>query len=119
MLSDPEYGRTVTSEYVYDETVTLTRRRTGDVERSLVVGRAIRGTRDDLPSDAIEIVYSSQALFEDAVEAYERYAAHELSFTDAMTVAVVQDRDIDAVLSFDDDFDGVVERLVPGTVAAG
>ena len=34
-----------------------------------------------------------------------------------MTVAMVDHHDIDAVLSFDDDFNGVVDRLEPATVA--
>jgi len=33
-----------------------------------------------------------------------------------MTVTMVQYHDIDAVLSFDDDFDGVIDRLDPKTV---
>jgi hypothetical protein len=37
----------------------------------------------------------------------------ELSFTDAMTVTMVEHHDIDVTLSFDDDFDGVIDRLVP------
>jgi predicted nucleic acid-binding protein len=36
-----------------------------------------------------------------------------LSFTDATTVALVERHGIDAVLSFDDDFDGIVERVDP------
>lgn len=48
---------------------------------------------------------------------YETYPDQGLSFTDAMTVAMVDHHDIDAVLSFDDDFDGVTDRLVPGAIA--
>jgi len=48
----------------------------------------------------------------------ETYAEHQLSFTDAMTVAHVEHHDIDAVLSFDNDFDGVVTRLTPSTISS-
>lgn len=48
---------------------------------------------------------------------YGRYSDHGLSFTDAMTVTMVEHHDIDTVLSFDDDFDGIVDRLEPATVA--
>lgn len=109
VLGSAAYGRAMTSDYVYDEVVTLTQRRTGAVEDSIEIGRRIRG--DGYP-DAIELLDSSP-LFADAVEVYETYADHELSFTDAMTVAMVEHHDIDAVLSFDDDFDGVVDRLAP------
>jgi hypothetical protein len=50
------------------------------------------------------------------VDVYERYADQELSVTDAMTVAMVEHHDIDGVLSFDDDFDGVVDRLAPESI---
>jgi predicted nucleic acid-binding protein len=39
---------------------------------------------------------------------------HGLSFTDATLVAQSESRGIDAVLSFDADFDGLVDRIEPG-----
>ena len=114
VLREAEHGRVMTSEYVYDEVVTLTQKRTGSVADGIAIGRRIRG--EEYP-DAIELLYSSPTLFETAVEAYETYADHDLSFTDAMTVAMSDYHDIDAVLSFDDDFDGVVDRLVPEGLA--
>lgn len=114
VLASPEYGRVLTSEYVYDEVVTLTHRRTGDIADGIEVGRRIRG--DGYP-DAIELLYSSAASFEAAVDTYESYADQALSFTDAMSVVMVEQHDIDAILSFDDDFDGVVDRLAPETIS--
>jgi predicted nucleic acid-binding protein len=113
VLQAAEYGRVMTSEYVYDEVVTLTQKRTGSVADAVAVGRRLRG--DGYP-DAIELLYSSATLFDAAVETYETYADQKLSFTDAMTVAMVEQHDIDAVLSFDDDFDGVVDRLAPENI---
>jgi predicted nucleic acid-binding protein len=49
-------------------------------------------------------LHSSPTLFDSVVDACEAYAEHELSFIDAMTVAMVEYHDIDAVLSFDDGF---------------
>ncbi|MDR5674260.1 PIN domain-containing protein [Halalkaliarchaeum sp. AArc-GB] len=115
VLGSEAYGHVLTSEYIYDETVTLTYRRTGRMEDAIEVGRRIRG--EGYP-DAIELLHSSPRLFEDAIATYERYTEHGFSFTDAMTVALVERHGIDSVLSFDDDFDGVVDRLVPETVAS-
>ena len=115
VLRSPEYGRVMTSDYIYDEAVTLTQMRTGDVEAGLELGRRIRG--DGYPS-AIELLYSSQSLFDCAVTIQQTYADHELSFTDAFSVAMVESNDIDCLLSFDDDFDGVVDRLAPETLAS-
>jgi len=114
VLRAAEYGRVMTSDYVYDEVVTLTQNRTGAVADGIAVGRRIRG--EGYP-DAIEMLYSSPALFDDAVETYERYVDQNLSFTDAMTVVMIEHHDIDAVLSFDDDFDGVIDRVVPERLA--
>lgn len=113
VLQSPKYGRVLTSDYIYDEVTTLTHRRTGRVSDAIKIGRRIRG--EGYP-DAIELLHSSPTLFDNAISAYEQYADHELSFTDAMTVAMVDYHEIDTVLSFDDEFDGVVDRLAPETV---
>lgn len=55
-------------------------------------------------------------MLDETLETFERYDDQSLSFTDASTVALVETRDIDAVLSFDDDFDGLVERVDPASL---
>jgi predicted nucleic acid-binding protein len=55
----------------------------------------------------------SAAVFADAVSIFERYDDQQLSFTDASTIALCERHAIDAVVSFDDDFDGVVDRIEP------
>lgn len=111
---DGVFGSVFTSDYVYDETITLVRARTGSFSEARTVGDRILGT-GDFP-DVIELLTVSEDIFHDAVETFERYRDHSLSFTDATTVALVERRGLDYVLSFDDDFDGVVERLDPGEV---
>lgn len=113
VLQSTKYGHVLTSDYVYDEAVTLAHRRTGSMEDAIEIGRRIRSK--GYP-EAIDLLYSSPSLFDDAVETFERYADHDLSFTDAMSVTMVNHHDIDSILSFDDDFDGVVDRLAPETV---
>ncbi|RAW46111.1 VapC toxin family PIN domain ribonuclease [Halorubrum sp. 48-1-W] len=114
VLRSADYGHVMTSDYVYDESVTLTYRRTGRMADAIELGRRVRGV-DPFP-DAIDILHASRPVFGEAVERFEQYADHGLSFTDAMTVALVEGHGIDAVLSFDDDFDGLVDRLAPATV---
>ena len=55
----------------------------------------------------------SPAVFEQAVDVFERYDDQGLSGTDATTVARCAYHDVDAVTSFDTDFDGVVGRIDP------
>lgn len=108
---DGELGRPYTSDYVYDETVTLMRSRTGDVRDAIGVGRRIRGVEDS--PDVVGLLHVSEDAFAAAVDVFERYDDQPLSFTDATTVALVDRHDVDSVLSFDDDFDGVVDRIAP------
>jgi predicted nucleic acid-binding protein len=110
-----ELGQPYTSDYVYDETVTLTLQRTGRPDAARTVGRRIRGV-DEFHA-AFSLVQVTAPIFERAVELFERYDDQHLSFTDATTVALVERHDFDAVLSFDDDFDGIVERVDPADVA--
>lgn len=110
-----EFGRVYTTDYVYDETLTLVRTRTGSYREAAIVGNRILG-RDEY-SDAIDIICVSEGLFDRSVTAFDRYSDHDLSFTDASTIALVKHRSIDAVLAFDDDFDGIVRRLDPETLA--
>ena len=114
-LLEGEYGTIYTSDYVYDETVTLVRERTGDYTEAKAVGDRILG-RGSYP-DAVTVLPITEDRFDDAVETFELYRDHSLSFTDASTIALVDSFEIDAVLSFDDDFDGLVERIDPETIA--
>ena len=113
-VSDGSHGRLYTSEYVYDEVVTLVRRRTGRFEDAKTVGDRICGV-DSFPR-TFDLLFVTETVFDRARQVFERYDDQQLSFTDASTIALVERFDIDAVLSFDDDFDGIVQRIDPATV---
>lgn len=112
--TDGRWGAALTSSFVYDEAVTLALSRTGRFDEAKAVGDRILG-RDPYPS-VFTLLQVDGPRFRRAGEAFERFADHRLSFTDASTVALVEERGIDVVLSFDDGFDGVVERVDPGDV---
>jgi len=108
---DGECGRPYVSEYVFDEVLTLTLRRSGSFETAVELGRRLRGV-EPYP-EFYDLLHLSRDEFESAVETFERYDDQELSFTDAVQIAQYERRDIDAVLTFDDDFAGLVERWSP------
>ncbi|WP_049929139.1 type II toxin-antitoxin system VapC family toxin [Halopiger goleimassiliensis] len=110
------FGRPYTSDYVVDEAITLTRKRTGSHDDAWTLGQRILG-RGAYP-ERIELTTITPDLFEKTLEVFETYADHSLSFTDASTIAIVETNDIDAVLSFDDDFDGLVDRIDPRTISS-
>lgn len=111
---DGEFGTPYVSDSIYDEAVTLTLKRAGSVTAAKRLGKRLRGV------DSYPAVYGmldvSTAVFADAVDVFERYDDQRLSFTDATTVALCRRHDVDSVLSFDDDFDGIVQRVDPGDV---
>lgn len=109
-----EYGQPYTSDYVYDEAVTLTLRRTGSAEPAHTIGRRIRGI-DPFP-DVYSMVFLDPPTFDRAVELFERYDDQRLSFTDATTIALCERESIDRILSFDSDFDGLFARISPDAV---
>jgi len=108
-ILDGEYGQPYTSDYVLDEAVTLTRKRTGSFDAAETIADRILGN-DPFPS-VVELVHTGPNDVSSALETFRQYDDQPLSFTDAMTVALCESRGIDVVYSFDDDFDGVVERV--------
>jgi len=111
---DGELGHPYISDYVFDEAITLTRTRTGSFAAAKRLSDRLRGS-NEYPR-VFEMLHVSAAVFADAVTVFERYDDQDLSFTDATTVALVERHGIDQVLSFDDDFDGVVHRTEPAVV---
>jgi len=108
---DGELGQPFISDYVFDEAITLTRRRTGSFASAKQLSDRLRG-RNEYPH-VFEMEYVTASVFSDAVTVFEQYDDQQLSFTDATIVALAEQHDIDHVLSFDDDFDGVVDRTDP------
>ncbi|WP_096389016.1 type II toxin-antitoxin system VapC family toxin [Halopenitus persicus] len=111
---DGAFGQPYISDYIYDEAVTLTLKRGGSFTPAKHLGAKLRGA-ESYP-DVYDVLHVSRAVFEDAVDVFERYDDRALSFTDATTIALCRRHDIDAVMSFDDDFDGLVDRVAPQTV---
>ena len=111
---DGEFGTPYVSDYIYDEAVTLTLVRGGSHAAAMRLGRKLRGG-EPYPQ-AYDLLRVSGAAFDDAVDIFEAYDDQALSFTDATTITLVERYGIDGVLSFDDDFDGLVDRIDPSTV---
>lgn len=108
-LLEGEYGQPYTSDYVLDETITLTRVRTGSFEAANAIARRVLG-EEPFP-DVFEVINVAPDDLRASLEAFRRFDDHDLSFTDASTVALCDSYDVDRVLSFDDDFEGVLDRV--------
>lgn len=108
-LLDGIHGQPFATDYILDESVTLTRSRSGAFEEANRIAGRILG-EDPFP-EVFELLYVEPDEIYTALEILRQYKDHELSFTDATTIALCESRGIEAVVSFDDDFDGLVERI--------
>lgn len=108
---DGRFGAPYVSDYIYDEAVTLTLTRSGSFPAAKRIGERLRGV-GPYPK-TYELLRVSSVVFSDAIDVFEQYDDQGLSFTDATTVALCERHGIDGVLSFDDDFDGLVDRIDP------
>lgn len=110
-LLDGTYGQPYVSDHVLDEAVTLTRVRTGSFGAAEAIARRILG-EDPYPT-VFTLVDTDSDHLRAGLETFRRYDDHDLSFTDAVSISLCDQLGIDAVLSFDSDFDGLVDRLEP------
>ena len=111
-VTSGRFERPYTSEYVYDEAVTLVRSHRGFREAK-AVGDRIRGVSEYPP--VFDVLHVGEDDFRSALDVFETYSDHPLSFTDATTIALIEAHRIDHLLSFDANFDGIVDRLDPST----
>jgi len=101
-------GSAFTSDYVFDEAVTTALVRTRRPETALTVGRLIQG---EFTTPFLVVLRVNATVFKEAWKLFSRYAEKGLSFTDCTSVALMSMKDIESIVSFDTDFDGIVPRI--------
>lgn len=102
------YGEASTSDYIFDEAVTVALVRTRKIEVAESVGKLILGDRE---RRFFNMVYVTEIDFMEAWRRFSGLAERGLSFTDCVSVTLMDTMGFDAVLSFDSDFDGIVTRI--------
>jgi len=91
-------GTFIITDYILDEVVTFVRKRKSAVASIEVLEAMIY-------SPHLRLVKVENRHFEAGLQLFRTY--ERLSFTDAVSVAVMRDLNIDVIYSFDGDFDGV------------
>jgi hypothetical protein len=99
-----KFGQMYTSDFIYDEALTLAQVRTGNPE----VARDIAGV---FSSPRIQMVFVDQEFLEKSTETFMRYFDKGISFTDAVSITIMNELGIEKYLGFDAHFDGLVERI--------
>lgn len=104
ILTSGELEKVLLTDHIFGEVLTYARRKIRP-EQSVEIAKAI------LNSEHTEVIFIDEDIFNAAYHIFRRY--HQLSFADSATVAVMRDRNISEIVSFDSDFDGVqnISRL--------
>lgn len=105
-----EYGSAFTSDYVFDEAVTLALMRAKKPIITTAVGELILGKPPRM-SPFVALLRVTEDIFTKSWRLFKRYMSKRLSFTDCTTVALMREAGVRDLLSFDRNFNGIVRRL--------
>ena len=106
--AEDTWGPVYTSDYVFDEAVTLALARSKRPEVADRVGQLILGTGP--LGRVMGLAYVTPRVFLRAWASFGRLAPRGLSFTDCTSLGLMQSLGIMEIASFDSDFDGLVPR---------
>lgn len=101
-------GYAYTSDYVFDEAVTVALLRTRRLETALTVGKLILG---ELTNPFLMILRVNDEAFKETWKIFQQYAEKGLSFTDCTSIVLMKMRGVENLASFDTHFDGIVPRI--------
>lgn len=85
------YGKIFTSDYVFDESVTVTLVRTKDIEKAVALGEYILNSE-------IELLSVDETRF---FESWNLFKEIEMSFTDCTNLSLMKLYGIDKIMTFD------------------
>ena len=108
LLEDALFGKfdqVFTSDYIFDEVMTLLIMRTKNHKLVYEYGNSI------LLSNIIDIIKVNDDIFESAWEKFRMFKDKLLSFTDCTTLAVMEDLNIERIISFDKHFEGIEPKI--------
>ena len=94
MAVEGYYGKIFTSDYVFDESVTVTLVRTKDIERAVALGAYILNSEIELLSVDEDCFFESWNLFKDV----------KMSFTDCTNLSLMKLYGINKIMTFDRGF---------------
>jgi len=99
-----KYGQIYTSDYIYDEAFTLALVRTNSISVAMDIARVILSPR-------IKMVFVDEGLLERSTKTFKQYSVTNLSFTDAVSIEIMNELGIEKYLGFDAHFNGIVEQI--------
>ncbi len=90
------HGEPAISDYVFDETVTVTLVRTGDLGKARLVGESML--------ESFRILRVDESIFQRAWRRFRNQKGTTFSFTDSTTIELMQENGIKNLATFDKEF---------------
>ncbi|MBI2648068.1 MAG: type II toxin-antitoxin system VapC family toxin [Thaumarchaeota archaeon] len=103
-----KFGVAYTSDYVFDEAVTVALARTRRSDAAIAVGKMILG---ELTKPFTIIMKVDNDVFEKSWKTFTDYSRQGLSFTDCTSLTLMRSRNIERIASFDAMFEGSAQRV--------
>lgn len=100
-----KFGQLYTSDYIYDEALTLAINRTKNISVAMDISEVILSPR-------IKMVFVDAGLFERSTGIFKKYSGRNLDFTDAVSVEIMSEFGITKYFGFDGHFEGIVEKIL-------
>ncbi len=99
-----KFGQLYTSDYIYDEALTLAINRTKNISVAMDISLVILSPR-------IKMFFVDAGLLEKSTRTFRKYSGRNLSFTDAVSIEIMNEFGIEKYLGFDAHFNGIVEQV--------
>ena len=100
-----EFGRAFTSDYVLDEAITTALVRTRRHDLAVDIGKYI------IESQRITKLYTTEEITAMAWRKFQTFKDKPMSFTDCVSLALMEKNRIKQIMSFDSGFDGLTQRI--------
>ncbi|KKU01452.1 MAG: hypothetical protein UX05_C0021G0006 [Candidatus Amesbacteria bacterium GW2011_GWC2_45_19] len=94
-----KFGKLFISDYIFDETVTVTLGRTKDIKKVIFIGEHLKASSKIFKVDE-KIFRKAWTIFKEQKETY-------FSFTDCTTIGIMDENDITNIATFDKEFRNV------------
>jgi predicted nucleic acid-binding protein len=100
-----EFGRAFTSDYVLDEAITTALVRTRRHDLAVDIGKYI------IESQRITKLYATEEIAAMAWKKFQKFKDKPLSFTDCVSLGLMEKNRIEQIMSFDSGFNGLTKRI--------
>lgn len=100
-----KFGQLYTSDYIYDEALTLAIKRTKNISVAMDISLVILSPR-------IKMIFVDAGLLERSTGIFKKYSGRNLSFTDAVSMEIMNEFGITKYFGFDAHFEGIVEKIL-------